>query len=247
MQIIPTLELQKGRSVSLRRGRMDDAMLWHVDPLDTVAAWVAAGADSLSVTNFDALAGDEGSDGLIEEIIRKAGVPVQVAGGIRTRERAEHWIEQGAAQIVIGTLATQMPDEVKTLATHYPDQVVLAVDVWQGKLMTHGWGTESALDPARFLESFAVTPLSGVLITDIDGDAEEVDKHLGVISALAGATRHRVIASGLVDKLDDLSSLKYVPNISAAIVGRALMRKEFSLEEALEVAKPEPELTADFQ
>lgn len=246
MQIIPTIELQNGRCVSLRKGRLDEPMLWHVDPVETALGFVAAGAEILRVTDFDAIAGGSGNDALIGEIIRRAGVPVQVAGGIRSRERAEFWYERGAGQVVIGTLAVQASDEVKALAKYHPDWVLLSLDVWQGSLMTHGWGTESALTPEAMLESFSGVPLAGVIVTDIDSDDEDVDAQLGLISGLAAGTRHRVIASGLADSLDDLSRLRYVPNIAGALVGRALMRKAFTLEEALAVARPAAEERAAF-
>ncbi len=247
MQIIPTIELQNGRCVTLRRGRFDDPMLWHVDPVETVLGFVAAGADRVRVTDFDALQEGSGNDALIEEIIRKVGVPVQVAGGMRSRERAEYWIEKGAGQVVIGTLAARAPDEVKALAKYHPDMVVLSLDVAGGRLMTHGWTSESPMSPEALLDSFAEVPLAGVVITDIDADDSETDKQLGVISGLAGTTRHLVFASGLVDSLDDLSRLKYVPGIAGAIVGRALMKKTFSMQEALEIARPEYEETAGFR
>jgi phosphoribosylformimino-5-aminoimidazole carboxamide ribotide isomerase len=247
MQIIPTIELLNGRCVTLQNGRFDEPMLWHVDAVETAVGFVEAGAEILRVTDFDAMQGEDGNAELIAEIIRKAGVPVQIAGGLRSREQAEAWIDRGAAQVVIGTLAARAPDDVKALAKYFPDMVVLSMDVLGGRLMTHGWTSETALEPAEFLASFSDVPLSSVIITDIDADAEVMDKQLSVISALAGETRHRVVASGLVDSLDDLSRLKYVPNIAGAIVGRALMRKDFTLQEALEVARPEYEETAAFQ
>jgi phosphoribosylformimino-5-aminoimidazole carboxamide ribotide isomerase len=245
MQIIPTLEILDGRCVTLRGGRFDDPMIWHVDPVQTAQAFVAAGAERLRITDFDAMQGTVDSDALIAEIIRKAGVPVQIAGGIRARERAEQWIDRGAAQVVTGTLAVQAPDEVKALAKYHPDMVVLSLDVAGGKLLTHGYTSESLLTPDALLESFAEVPLAGVVICDLDADAS-VDKHLGVISALAGRTRHQVFASGLVDSLDDIARLKYVPGIAGAIVGRALMKKDFALADALQVARPTAEDTAEF-
>lgn len=247
MQIIPTIELQNGRCVSLRKGRMDDPMLWHVDPVATAQGFAKAGATLMRVTDFDAIAGDAGNEPLIAEIIRKVGIPVQVAGGIRSRERAERWIDQGAGQVVIGTLATHAPQEVRDLAKYRPDQVVLSLDVWQGKLMTHGWGTTSAFDPATFLAEFETSALAAVIVTDIDSDITDVDAQLGLITGLAAQTRHRVIASGVVDTLDDISRLKYVRSIAGAIVGRALMGKAFSLEDALEIVRPEREARAEFQ
>ena len=247
MQIIPTIELLNGRCVTLQNGRFDEPMLWHVDPVETALGFVEAGADVLRVTDFDAMQGADANLDLITEIIRKVGVPVQVAGGLRSREQAEAWIDRGAGQVVIGTLAARAPDDVKALAKYFPNMVVLSLDVKGGRLLTDGWSSESAMEPAAMLASFADVPLSSVIVTDIDADAAGVDKQLGVISALAGETRHRVVASGLVDSLDDLSSLKYVPNIAGAVVGRALMRRDFTLAEALEVARPEFEETAGFQ
>lgn len=247
MQIIPTIEILGNRCVTLRKGDFDDPILWHVDPIETIQGFVAAGATQVRVTDFDAMVGEQAADALIEEVIRKAGVPVQVAGGMRSRERAEFWIEKGAGQVVIGTLAAQAPEDVMTLAKYYPDQVVLSLDVAGGTLRTHGWTSESLLAPEAFLDSFAQTPLAGVVICDIEAEVGEVDQKLGVISALAGRTRHQVLASGVVDSLDDLSRLKYVPNISGAIVGRALMRKTFALEEAIDVLRPEHEEVAAFQ
>lgn len=247
MQIIPTLELQGGRCVSLRKGRLDEPTLWHVDPVETAMAHVAAGAEVLRITDFDALAGGRGNDALIETILRRAGVPVQIAGGIRSRERAEHWIARGAGQVVIGTLATHAPHVVIELAKYHPDMVVLSLDVWQGRLMTHGWGTASAITPETFLRSFEAVPLAGVVVTDIDSESEDVEAQLGLISGLARQTRHRVIASGVVDTLDDIARLRYVRNIAAALVGRALMKKTFDLRAALDVAGDLREPVADFQ
>ncbi len=247
MQIIPTIELLNGHCVTLRKGQFDDPMRWHLDPVETVLGFVEAGAERVRVTDFDALQGGQGNVALIEEIIRKAGVPVQVAGGMRSAEQAAEWIGKGAGQVVIGTLAARASETVKALAYTYPDMVVLSLDIWQGKLMTHGWTSESLLEPGTFLDDYAGSPLAGVVITDIDADDSEVDKQLGVISALAGRTRHPVFASGLVDTLDDVSRLRYVPNIAGAIVGRALMRKVFSLGDALEIAQSGYEKAAEFR
>ncbi|MDU8910486.1 1-(5-phosphoribosyl)-5-[(5-phosphoribosylamino)methylideneamino] imidazole-4-carboxamide isomerase [Aestuariicoccus sp. MJ-SS9] len=247
MQIIPTLELQNGRCVTLRKGRMADPILWHVDPVETALGFVEAGASALRITDFDAIAGAQGNDALIETLLRKVGVPVQIAGGIRSRERAEYWIDKGAGQVVIGTLAVQAPRVVMELAKYHPDMVVLSLDVWQGKLMTHGWNTPSAFTPEAFLDSFRDVPLAGVVVTDIDSDDEDVDAQLGLITGLAAHTRHPVIASGVVDTLDDIARLKYVYNIAGVLVGRALMRKTFALADALSVAQESREKVADFQ
>ena len=247
MIIYPTLELRNGKCVSLTRGRLDEPVIWHVDPVETAKSFAAAGASWMHLTDIDALAGDGDNSSLIEEIIRSAGIPVQLGGGFRSRDGVAKWIDKGAGRIVVGTMAAYDPDTLRELAKFYPDQIVLAVDIFQGSVMTEGWRTKSAFSPESYIAAFDDAPLAGIILTDIDADIEDSDGTLGVISGLAGLTRHPVIARGTVRSVDDVSRLKYVPNIGGTIIGRALLSRDVSLEEALEVAQGEREPIAEFQ
>ena len=133
------------------------------------------------------------------------------------------------------------------LARSYPDQIVLAVDVWQGQVMTEGWRQAGAFTPENYIAAFGDAPFAGIIVTDIDSDMEDVDAQLGLISGLAASARTPIVASGVVRSVDDISRLKYVSNISGALVGRALFRKTVDLDEALEVARPTPEAVAALQ
>lgn len=247
MMIYPTMELQQGKCVTLDKGRLDSAMLWHVDPVETARAWAAAGAEWMHLTDFDAIEGSDANAELVEEIIRSAGIPVQLGGGMRTRDSIEHWIDKGAGRIVVGTLAARDPELVKEMAKHHPDQIVLAVDVWQGQVMTEGWRSSSAFTPEGFVDAFGDTPFAGIVVTDIDSDMEDVEAQLGLIAGLSEKSRTPVIASGVVRSVDDIARLTYLPNISGALVGRALFRKTLDLAEALSVSQPGPEPVAEFQ
>lgn len=80
MRIYPTMELQNGRCVTLDKGRLDNAMIWHVNPVETARSWAEAGAEWMHLTDFDAIEGKDTNVELIEEIIRAAEIPVQLAG-----------------------------------------------------------------------------------------------------------------------------------------------------------------------
>lgn len=247
MIIYPTLELHNGKCVSLTRGRLEEPVIWHVDPIQTARNFAAAGAEWMHVTDMDALAGGEGNEHLIEEIIRAAGIPVQLGGGFRSRDRVEHWIDKGAGRVVIGTMAAYEPDLLRELAKRHPDQIVLAVDIFEGSVMTEGWRTRSAFDPETYIKAFDDAPLAGIIVTDIDADIEDRDASLSVITNLAAKSRHPVIARGTVRSADDVARLKYVPNISGTLIGRALLSKDVDLGEALATAMSEREPVAEFQ
>ena len=240
MMIYPTLELQNGHCVSLDKGRLDEPMLWHVDPIKTACSFAAAGAEWMHLTDFNAIVGNGDNATLIEDIIRHAGIPVQLGGGMRSREHIEHWLEKGAGRIVVGTLAARDPHLVEDLARHHPDQIVLAVDVYQGQVMTDGWRQTGAFTPEAFIAAFGDTPFAGIIITDIDSDMTDVEAQLGLFASLASSARAPVIASGVVRTADDISRLKYIGSISSPLVLRALFCKSLTAEQAFKKAILQP-------
>ncbi len=246
MIIYPTIELQNGRCVSLTKGRLQDAAIWHVDPVEIARSFAASGAEWMHLTDFDWVAGKDGRASLVQEIIRVAGIPVQLAGGFRTADSVAHWIDRGAGRIVLSTLAARDPRTVKSLARMYPDQIVLSLDVWKGRVMTNGWQDSSSHTPEQFIEAFNDVPLAGLIITDVESDSTERDAKLGLISGLAAQSRAPVIANGVVRTVDDVARLKYIPNIDGAMIGRALFRKSVDLKAALLVAQPERAPVAEF-
>ena len=246
MIIYPTIELMEGRCVSLRRGRLEEPIFWDVDPVEAARGFSAAGARWMHITDFDAMVGDDRNRELISEVVRRAGVLVQVAGGFRTQDRIERALEAGVARIVMGTVAVRHPDWVRAMAKYYPDQIVLSVDVWKGKVMVDGWREAAVIPPEVLIEEFAEAPLAAVKITDIDNDLDATEASIGVISRLAADVRAPVIASGLIHTLDDVARHKYVPNIAGALIGRALERETVDLAQAVAVADASREPVAAF-
>lgn len=246
MIIYPTIELQNGRCVSLPRGNMSEAAIWHVDPVEKAKEFAHAGAEWMHLTDFDAVTGSSENHDLVLRIIREAGIPVQLGGGFRSRDRIEEWIELGAGRIVVGTLAAQNPHLVKELAGRHVDQIVLAVDVWQGHVMIEGWKAQSAYTAEGFINAFADTPFAGIIVTDIAADIEGADAALGMIEGIARSTRAPIIASGIVRSLDDISRLKLLGDVAGALVGRALFNRTIDLAEALQEAQPGRQKVAEF-
>ena len=246
MIVYPLIELQGGRCVSLYRGRLDAPHIWHVDPVEKARKFHEAGAEWLHITDFDAIAGDDRNRDLVDEIIRSSGLQVQLGGGIRSLQAMSEAIERGAARVVVGTLAVLAPDLVKEAAKFHPDQIVLAVDVYRGRVLSDGWRTPSAFDPASFIAQFQSDPLAAIVVTDIDADLEEAEDSLALVTELAGLSRAPVIACGLARTPDDVSRLRYVPHVAGTIIGRALFDQSIDLEDALQIAGTPTERVAAF-
>lgn len=247
MILYPLIQMQGGRCVSLRRGRLDEPELWHVDPVQKAAEFAEAGAQRIQLIDLDAVVGEGDNAELIARIIRETPADMVVGGGIRTRDHAAGWMDAGAARVVFGSAAALAPQEVTNAAHDFPDCVIIAVDVFQGRVMINGWREATSFAPQAFVEQFDEAPLAAVQITDIDADLGDTDATLALITELAGATRQPVIASGMVSTLDDISRLKYMGNIDGAVIGRALFRRSIDLHEALAVANAPAERQAEFR
>jgi phosphoribosylformimino-5-aminoimidazole carboxamide ribotide isomerase len=246
MILYPMIELLDGRCVSLFRGRTDEPHIWHLDPVAKAKSFAKSGAEWLQITDFDAMSGDERNTDLIREIIRTVGIPVQLGGGFRSLERIAEWIDHGVGRIVVGTLALHQPNVVKEAAMLFPNQIVLAVDVFEGQVVSDGWREKSAFTPSVFLKAFENDPFAAIIITDISANIGDAEDSIALITQLAGEAKTQVFARGLSRTLDDLSRLKYVPFVSGALIGRALFDGSINFEAALEVVKPEVEKRAQF-
>ena len=235
MLIYPAIELQNGHCVSLYRGGIEEPQIWHVDPVEKALSFARAGASWIHVTDMNGVAGTGGNGDIIKDMIRGAGAPLQIGGGFRSLDTIAEWIDLGAGRIVVGTLAITNPNIVKQAAKYYPDQIVLAVDVFEGHVMSDGWRSPSAFLPEDFLSSFADDPLAAIIITDIGADIGDTEEPLAVIAGLSKYATAPVIARGLSRSLDDLARMNYIPGISGAILGRALFDRSVSIEDAMEL------------
>ena len=248
MIVYPLIQLHQGCCISQTLHDRQNPTFWQGDPVEKALAFVEQGAERLHVTDIDALWGaGEDNHAIVEEIIRRAGVPVQVGGGIRGDEQAERWIGAGAARVILGTGAIRFPDWAKALAKAHPDQIIVSVDVWEGKVMVDGWRETAMFGPYEVARAFEGTPLAAMIITDIDRHLEYADASFALTTRFAEETKLPVIACGVVSSLDDVSTLRYLPNIEGVIIGRALYDRSVDLGQALAIARPAPERIAPFQ
>jgi phosphoribosylformimino-5-aminoimidazole carboxamide ribonucleotide (ProFAR) isomerase len=69
--------------------------------------------------------------------------------------------------------------------------------------------------------------LPPIIYTDINRDEDAPESSMAHTTQLAASIETPVIASGVVKTLDDISTLKFLPNISGAITSRAIVWRGF--------------------
>jgi phosphoribosylformimino-5-aminoimidazole carboxamide ribotide isomerase len=251
MNIFAAIDLRDGKCVRLTQGDPNAETIYGEDPAAIADTWVTVGVDWLHVVNLDGAFGDpekaaKNIDAL-QAILDRVETPVQFGGGLRSPEDIERALEMGASRVVVGSLAVNRPRQMLDILGKYgPEQVVLGVDVKNGKVATHGWRKLSETDPIKLAQLIQTAGLAHVIYTDIarDGMLAGVDIEGTVALARAGQAateverRFQVIASGGVASLEDIKRIKAVEQegIEGVIIGKALYTGAVDLAEAMRIA-----------
>ena len=239
MWIIPAIDLKGGRCVRLKQGRMQDETVYSDDPEAVARRWTAAGAEWLHVVDLDAAVdGGAGNRDCIAGIVRSAGIPVQVGGGLRNAADVERCLALGARRAIIGTAATGDPAFIEDLCRLFPGRIAVGIDARDGRVATHGWTRTTdimAVDLARSMEAVGVAT---IIFTDIHRDGMQSGPNIEETRKLAEAVHVPVIASGGVGSLDHIRALLPLEasGVVGVIAGRALYSGAVDFAEARKLA-----------
>ncbi len=235
MELIPSIDLRGGRVVRLEQGDYARETVYDADPIAVAQGFAAAGAKRVHVVDLDgARDGQAGNAEVIRALLGACrGLAIQVGGGMRTRERVEAVLAEGAARVVIGTAALEQPALLEELANRFPGRVILGLDARDGRVAVRGWRETSAETVEQVLERFAKLPLAALLHTDIGRDGLLGGPNVEATAALARRSPFPVLASGGVGSLDDLERLARTRVIAGAIVGKAIYSGAIRVDDAL--------------
>ena len=221
MIAIPAVDLRGGKCVQLVGGDYDAEKVRLDDPASVARDWVREGFNRLHVVDLDAATGRGRNDEVIREILRTAGVPVQVGGGVRDESRIERLLDEGAEYVVVGTRAVEDEDWRRDMANQFPGRLIVAADVRERYVVTKGWAETSRLNVVDFVEALAMLPLAGVLVTAVHLEGKMEGTDLPLMEDVAEASAWPVFASGGVTSLEDMRALEH-RGLAGAVLGMAL-------------------------
>ena len=234
MILYPAIDLKDGNAVRLVHGDMDQTTVFNDDPAAQARIFVAAGCQWLHLVDLNgAFAGEPVNAAPVEAILKACPVPAQLGGGIRDMATIEHWLDKGLARVILGTVAVEDPDLVRTAAKAFPGQVAVGLDARNGMVATRGWAEETDINVTDLAKSFEDAGIAAIIYTDILRDGAMKGPNIDATAALARAVDIPVIASGGVSSMADLEALKATDVIAGAISGRALYDGAIDLADAL--------------
>jgi phosphoribosylformimino-5-aminoimidazole carboxamide ribotide isomerase len=247
IEIIPAVDLKDGKCVSLYKGDYSRETVFTGDPVQIALEWQGKGAPRLHIVDLDgaaegangeAASGDTANIGIINEIASALLIPTQVGGGIRDLLRVEKLLRAGVERVIISTAAVEDPDFVKAAVKRFPDSIVIAIDVRDGKISTHGWQTDTGIAAVDFARSMVRLGVKRFIYTDANRNATLTEPNFTGIFELVQALKLPVIASGGISTLAQLKMLKKI-GVEGAIVGKAIYTGNIDYKQALdEIIQP---------
>lgn len=233
--VYPAIDLKGGRVVRLQQGRSDAETVYGDDPAAVARQWASDGARFLHVVDLDGAFGGEPKnwDG-VKAILGAVKIPVQLGGGLRTREQVEGALAMGVRRVVLGTKACESEEFVGELVMKFGDRIVVGIDARDGFVTVQGWTQSTRLTAVEFAQSIDNLGVSTIVFTDVATDGMLTGPNYFAVSSLCGAVRCDVIASGGVSAASDVQRLARIgverPNLVGVIVGKALYDGRVSLK-----------------
>jgi phosphoribosylformimino-5-aminoimidazole carboxamide ribotide isomerase len=153
----------------------------------------------------------------------------RVGGGVRSVERFQELLDQGAHRVIVGTAAFG-PTGANTefLAQLDRERTIIAVDSKDGRIVVKGWRESTNLTAEAVLNELEPY-CSGFLCTYVDKEGMMQGTDLDWFRRLRAATSLEITAAGGITTLEEIRALQAM-NVHAAL-GMAIYTGKLSLDD----------------
>ena len=232
MKVIAAVDIMGGSVVRLVKGNPANKVEYSNDPVETAKKWETVGADMLHVVDLDAAFSTGNNSELIAKISEAVRIPLQIAGGIRSLEKAEEVLSM-ASRVVIGTMAYREPEVIRKLVKKNAGRVAISVDQMDGMVMVKGWKESTGTRVADAISQFLAIGVDEFLLTSIDRDGTLQGPDIKTLADAAMSAR--IIASGGISSIEDVIRIRSA-GCSSVIIGKAMYDGKVSIEKVKAVA-----------
>ena len=235
MKVIPAIDIMDNKVVRLVRGDPLNKIVYSSNPIEVAKKWEKAGADLLHIVDLDATLGNGSNLKTIKKISESISIPIEAAGGLRTREIIEN-VLQFSSKIVLGTVAFQNNEILEEISKKFgKERIVISADQMGGKIMIKGWRENTGIELIEGIEKFVKSDYTQFLITTVERDGTLQGPDLVSLQKACAIHNVNIIASGGISNLQDITDVKKC-GAYGVILGKALYDKKISVEEVKTLA-----------
>ena len=238
MKIIPAIDLKDNKCVRLSKGVEKSSVVYNQNPIDQAKFFQDEGCERVHIVDLDAAFGRKNiNKKTIIKIKKSLKIPIQWGGGIRERNDALLWFEEGINFLILGSIAVEKIEETISIASDFENKIYVSSDQLKDKVMIKGWTQQSKISIEKMFKAYNNSKIRGYILTDIsrDGMLEGIDTDL-VINNLKMSKKPMIVGGGLSSH-EDLIKLKKLnnKNLEGVIAGKSFYTGSVNLKESIRI------------
>ena len=234
MKIFPAIDIKDKKCVRLVKGDFDSKTEYEISPVDQAGKYKDHGFKNLHIVDLDgALTGETVNLDIIQEIVNKFDLKIEIGGGVRKFESIQKYADVGVEKIILGSAAIKDKKFLKEACQKFPNKIALGLDAKDGYLAVSGWKENSKQLTIDFLKEVNDYGATRLIYTDINRDGTKASPNFEETEKIAEISNCPVVISGGVSSIDDIKKAKELnnKNIEGIIVGKAIYDGDIELDE----------------
>ena len=232
MKIFPAIDIKDKKCVRLVKGDFDNKTEYEITPAEQAGKYKDHGFKNLHIVDLDgALKGEIVNLDIIQDIVKKFDLKVEIGGGIRNLDSIQKYIDAGVEKVILGSAAIKDKKFLKEACEKFPNKIALGLDAKDGYLSVSGWKESSNQLTLDYLKEVNDYGVSRLIYTDINRDGMKQSPNFDETAKVAEISNCPVIISGGVSSIDDIKKAKNLKNVEGIIVGKAIYDGDIKLEE----------------
>jgi phosphoribosylformimino-5-aminoimidazole carboxamide ribotide isomerase len=234
MKIFPAIDIKDKKCVRLIKGDFDNKTEYKTSPIDQAGKYKDHGFKNLHIVDLEgALIGETVNLDIIEKIVSKFDLKIEIGGGVRTFESIQKYTDIGVEKVILGSAAIKDKNFLKEACAKFPNKIALGLDAKDGYLSVFGWKENSNQLALDFLKEINDYGVSRLIYTDINRDGTKSSPNFEETTKVADTSNCPVIISGGVSSINDIQKANDLnnKNIEGIIVGKAIYDGDIKLDE----------------
>jgi phosphoribosylformimino-5-aminoimidazole carboxamide ribotide isomerase len=234
MKIFPAIDIKDKKCVRLVKGDFDNKTEYKMSPVDQAGKYKDHGFKNLHIVDLDgALTGETVNLDIIEKIVSKFNIKIEIGGGVRSFESIQRYADVGVEKVILGSAAIKDKNFLKEACEKFPSKIALGLDAKDGYLSVSGWKENSNKLTLDYLREVNEYGASRLIYTDINRDGMKQSPNFEETIKVASTSNCPVIISGGVSSIDDIKKAKELnnQNVEGIIVGKAIYDGDIKLGE----------------
>ena len=234
MKIFPAIDIKDKKCVRLIKGDFENKTEYAMSPIDQAGKYKDHGFKNLHIVDLDgALTGKTVNLDVVQEIVSKYDLKIEIGGGVRSLDSIKKYIDAGVEKVILGSGAIKNKEFLQEACEKFKNQIALGLDAKDGNLSVSGWKENLNITTVNFLQEVNGYGLSRIIYTDINRDGMKTGPNLDETVKIAELSNCPVVISGGVSSINDIKKAKELNNkkIEGIIVGKAIYDGDIKLNE----------------